>query len=95
MYHLQQKYSIFFKSLIENVSVRGEGRRVQGACKGEQLSSSSTSSSQLEVKGRGPLFSGQGPLIMGEGGLVNDTTPVFIIEDYQNNVSTCIPMYVF
>ena len=32
MYHLQQKIFNIFKILIENFSVRGEGRRGKGAC---------------------------------------------------------------
>ena len=78
MCHLQQKYSIFYKSLIENVPVRGEGERCMSA-EGSSVKGSSEQSSTSfpKVKGGDPLFSGPDPLIT--GGLVNDTTPVHLI----------------
>ena len=66
-----------FKSLIENVSVKGEDRRERCmTAEGSSVKGSSQQSSTSfpKVKGGGPLFSGPGPLIT--GGLVNDTTPV-------------------
>ena len=56
------------KSLIENVSVRGEATR--GKCisaHGSSVKGSSqqSSTSGPKVKGGSPLFSGWGPLIMG------------------------------
>ena len=57
-----------FKSLIENVSVKGEGRRGKvhiSSGLNFKGSSQQSSTSSPKVKGGGPLFSGQGPLIMG------------------------------
>ena len=64
------------KSLIENVSVKGEDRRkrcmlAQGSSVKDSSQQSSTSF--RKVKGGGLLFSGLGRLIT--RGLVNDTTP--------------------
>ena len=68
-----------FKSLIQNVSIRGEDRRERCmSAEGSSVKGSSQQSSTSfpKVKGRSPLFSGQGPLIT--GGLVNDTTPALV-----------------
>ena len=68
------------------------GEKVEGekciSAQGSSVKGSSQQSSTPgpKVKGEGPLFSGQGPFIM--GGLVNDTTPDFVIQQSYKFLNT-------
>ena len=88
MYHLQTKIFNIYKSLFENVSVRGEGRRRKVHVSSVKGSIQQSGTSGSKVNGGGPLFSGRGPLIT--RGLVNDTTPgchsCHICQYFINNV---------